>query len=192
MVIISDPSIHATVPACTPPVKKGESSAWGLLPSPLPFLVYEPLSPNLVGGLGRLPALPPMADPLKTMVLEVLEPPKLVHSLSLPGAADSFSHLQWLFLHPEMGKETMPHRGERIERNLSSAFPHCRRHKQQGQQRCLWLVPTEAALAPPPHPSITSLSLVYTKICRYDLHSHGWSHTQQTAQGWLKKPAYCK
>lgn len=137
------------------------------------------MSSNLVGGLGHLPALPPMADPPETMMLEMLEPPTFVHSLSLLGATNPVSHLQWLFLHPEMGKETMPHRGERIERNLSPAFPHCRRHKQPGQQQYLWSVPTEAALAPPPRPSITSLSLVYTKksvhkkICRYDLHSHG-------------------
>lgn len=55
----------------------------------------------------------------------------------------------------------MPHRREKIERKLSPAFPHYRGHKQQGQQQCLWLVPTEAA--PPLQPSITSLSLAYIK-----------------------------
>lgn len=135
MVIIPDLSIMMKLNPCHrasmyTSCQKGRELSLGSLAFSFPLsCISTSVSSNLVGGLGHLPALPPMADPLETMMLEMLEPPTFVHSLSLLGATNPVSHLQWLFLHPEMGKETMPHRGERIERNLAPAFPHCRRHK---------------------------------------------------------------
>lgn len=89
----------------------------------------------------------------------------------------------------------MPHGGERTEGDPSPAFPRCRRHKlnSKDSNSTQWLVPLQAALAPPPHPSIASLSLGSTQnMCRYVQYSHSRGHTQQTARGWLKRTVTCK
>lgn len=64
--------VHATVPAHTPPVKQGGSSARGL--SPL-FGILTSVWSNLAGGLGPLTALLPMADPPERMMLGMLQLP---------------------------------------------------------------------------------------------------------------------
>ena len=94
MVIISDPFIVTTLKSM-PPCQHVRllsdtetAQLWVshllLFPSGVLTLVWF----NLVGGLGPLPALLPIADPSETTMLAMLESPMFPHPLSLMGAAD--------------------------------------------------------------------------------------------------------